>query len=74
MKKGKVKLKYKLGCSAAAPDTAGSFEISPGLLGFIELMQALHSCPASSAGIEHWFSTLGFVWSQVRNRLGVEKA
>ena len=64
----------KLRRSAAAPaDTATGDETS-GLLGFIDLMRALHSCPASSAGIERWFSTIGFVWSEVRNRLGVEKA
>ena len=69
-------LKDKLGRSAAAAatDAAAGDEISSGLLGFLELMQALHSCPASSAGIERWFSTVGFVWSEVRNRLGVEKA
>lgn len=43
-------------------------------VGFTKLMVNLHSCPASSASIERWFSTVGFVWSKVRNRLGVEKA
>lgn len=41
---------------------------------FAAFIKALHSCPASSAGIERWFSTVGFVWSKNRNRLGVEKA
>ena len=34
----------------------------------------LHSCPSSSASLERWFSTFGFVWSKTRNRLGQEKA
>jgi hypothetical protein len=37
-------------------------------------MTGLHSSPASSASIERWFSTVGFIWSKTRNRLGVEKA
>ena len=37
-------------------------------------MVGLHSCPASSAGIERWFSTVGFIWSKTRNNLGVDKA
>ena len=41
---------------------------------FAKLIKSLHLCPASSAGIERWFSTVGFVWSKVRNRLGVNKA
>lgn len=41
---------------------------------FTILMTNLHSCPASSASIERWFSTVGYVWSKVRNRLGIEKA
>ena len=41
---------------------------------FTETMIKLHSCPASSASIERWFSTVGFVWSKERNRLGSEKA
>ena len=41
---------------------------------FCEFMIGLHSCPASSAGIERWFSTVGFVWSKTRNRLGMQKA
>ena len=43
-------------------------------LEFTEFMTKLHSCPASSGSIERWFSTVGFVWSKVRNRLGPEKA
>jgi len=35
---------------------------------------SLHSCPASSASIERIFSTYGLVWSDLRNRLGAEKA
>ncbi len=41
---------------------------------FAHFMVGLHSCVASSAGIERWFSTIGFVWSKVRNRLGFKKA
>ena len=41
---------------------------------FARFMVGLHSCVASSAGIERWFSTIGFVWSKVRNRLGFKKA
>lgn len=41
---------------------------------FARFMIGLHSCVASSAGIERWFSTIGFVWSKVRNRLGFKKA
>ena len=41
---------------------------------FTELMVKIHSCPASSASIERWFSTIGFVWSKERNRLGEERA
>lgn len=41
---------------------------------FCQFLIQLHQCPASSAGIERWFSTVGFIWSKVRNRLGVEKA
>ena len=37
-------------------------------------MVNLHSCPSSSASLERWFSTFGFVWSKTRNRLGQEKA
>jgi len=31
----------------------------------------LHSAPASSASLEHIFSTFGHVWSKQRNRLGL---
>ncbi len=41
---------------------------------FAQMIKSLHLCPASSAGIERWFSTVGFVWSKIRNRLGVKKA
>lgn len=41
---------------------------------FCQFMIGLHSCPASSAGIERFFSTVGFIWSKTRNRLGVQKA
>ena len=41
---------------------------------FAEFMVSLHSCPSSSASLERWFSTFGFVWSKTRNRLGHEKA
>ena len=41
---------------------------------FSQFMVNLHSCPSSSAGIERWFSTIGFIWSKTRNRLGAEKA
>ena len=45
-----------------------------GLANFSTLMIKLHSCPASSASLERWFSTFGFVWSKTRNRLGADKA
>ena len=45
-----------------------------GLENFSTLMIKLHSCPASSASLERWFSTFGFVWSKTRNRLGADKA
>jgi len=41
---------------------------------FCKFMVQLHSCPCSSAGIERWFSTVGFIWSKIRNRLGADKA
>lgn len=43
---------------------------------FIEMAKFfadLHSCPASSASLERIFSTFGFVWSDLRNRLAPEK-
>ena len=43
-------------------------------LDFTILMTNLHQCPASSASIERWFSTVGFIWNKVRNKLGVERA
>lgn len=33
----------------------------------------LHSCPASSASLERTFSTFGYIWSSLRNKLGAEK-
>ena len=41
---------------------------------FAEFMVDLHSCPSSSASLERFFSTFGFVWSKTRNRLGHQKA
>ena len=41
---------------------------------FSRLLVGLHSYPASSVGIEIWFSTVGFIWSKTRNRLGAEKS
>ena len=38
------------------------------------IINRLQSCPASSAAIERWFSTIGFIWNKVRNRLGDERA
>ena len=60
--------------SAAASAPTGDGNETSGLLAFLDLMRGLHSCPASSAGIERWFSTIGFVWSYVWNRLGAETA
>ena len=40
---------------------------------FAKFLVSLHCCPASSASIERWFSTFGFVWSKTRNRLGPAK-
>ena len=39
-----------------------------------EYLAQLYSYPASSGTIERIFSTFGFVWSLIRNRLGTEKA
>lgn len=41
---------------------------------FINYTINLLNCPASSASIERIFSTYGLVWTDLRNRLGVEKA
>ena len=38
------------------------------------LAKTLFSAVASSAGVERVFSTFGFVHSDIRNRLGIEKA
>ncbi len=38
------------------------------------LVRSLFSAVASSAGVERVFSTFGFIHSDVRNRLGVDKA
>ena len=43
-------------------------------LEFCKLMRGLHSAPASSASLEHVFSTFGLVWSKLRNRLDPKKA
>lgn len=40
---------------------------------FCIFFQSLHSVPTSSASIERIFSTFGFVWSKLRNRLGNEQ-
>ena len=47
---------------------------TPDSVNFCTFLASLHSCPASSASIERWFSTFGLVWSKLRNRLGAEKA
>jgi len=39
--------------------------------GFYDFFLNLLSCPASSASIKQFFSTFGFVWSKLRNRLEV---
>jgi hypothetical protein len=39
-----------------------------------QLVRCLFTAVASSAGVERVFSTFGFVHSDVRNRLGTEKA
>jgi len=41
---------------------------------FFNFFISLHCCPASSGSIERIFSTLGLVWSNLRNKLGTEKA
>lgn len=42
--------------------------------GFANYLRKLHSCPASSGGIERIFSAFGLIWSNIRNRLGTDKA
>ena len=42
--------------------------------GFCRFFYQLHSVPASSGSIERVFSTFGYVWSKMRNRLGADKA
>ncbi len=49
-------------------------EEDPEAVKFAEFMVGLHSCVASSAGFERGFSTIGFVWSSARTRLGHKKA
>lgn len=44
------------------------------LVEFCKFIGGLHHCPASSASLERWFSTFGFVWDKTRNRLGADKA
>ena len=40
---------------------------------FCILMRRVLTCPASSAGLEHLFSSFGLVHTKLRNRLGNEK-
>lgn len=40
---------------------------------FCSFFQSLHSVPSSSASIERIFSTFGFIWSKLRNRLSSEQ-
>ncbi|XP_047128963.1 uncharacterized protein LOC124809189 isoform X2 [Hydra vulgaris] len=42
--------------------------------GFCKFISKLQTCPASSGSIERIFSSFGFIWSKVRNKLGCEKA
>ena len=42
--------------------------------GFAELCQRLMMLPASTSGIERSFSTMGAIMTDVRNRLGLQKA
>jgi hypothetical protein len=55
-------------------DKATRSSKTPVTADFCAFLASLHSCPASSASIERWFSTFGLVWSKLRNRLGAEKA
>jgi hypothetical protein len=55
-------------------DKATRSSQTPVAANFCSFLVSLHSCPASSASIERWFSTVGLVWSKLRNRLGAEKA
>jgi hypothetical protein len=43
------------------------------LIDFCTLMIKLHSCSATSAGIERTFSTFALIWTKLRNNLGVDK-
>ena len=40
---------------------------------FCSFFISLHFVPTSSAPIECIFSTFGFIWSKLRNRLGAEQ-
>jgi len=42
--------------------------------GLVELAQKLMMLPASTSGIERTFSTMGSIMTDVRNRIGLEKA
>jgi hypothetical protein len=55
-------------------DKATRSSQTPVAANFCSFLVSLHSCLASSASIERWFSTFGLVWSKLRNRLGAEKA
>jgi hypothetical protein len=41
---------------------------------FCEKLSKLYQLPPSSAGLERIFSTLGYVWTDLRNRLQPETA
>ena len=41
---------------------------------FARFLRHLHTCPASSGSIERFFSSFSMIWSNIRNRLGIEKA
>lgn len=43
------------------------------LIEMAEFLSKLHSCPPSSASLERVFSTFGFIWSKLRNKLGPQK-
>lgn len=43
------------------------------LIEFASFCVKLHSCPASSAGLERVFSTFGHIWTKLRNKLGPDK-
>jgi len=41
---------------------------------FFDFVALLLKCPASSASIERIFSSFGYIWNRLRNRLGLQKA